>query len=103
MKTKTTFPKPIRIIQSNDAKYALLDEGMYRLHEASADGYSVLKFSEPSLSRAVVRKIFKLGKGRTRQGWRFNTAADHVIYKLMIGCQYFDQAAVLGLKRWLGI
>jgi hypothetical protein len=94
----------LRIIKSQDKAYMLTDEGMFTLterdHKIGITGasYRVLNLCKPSLTKSVVRRIFKDRKGRTRQ---YSFAYDERDNFLRIGCQTFDNAAVCALKNWL--
>ena len=98
-----TLGKQFVVVRSADRDYALTDAGMFTLYERQTNEGRTLTFSNPSLSRSSVRRIFKVGSGHTGSGyWSFSTA-NTKDNPLRIGCQAFSQNAVKTLKRWAGI
>ena len=95
--------QPIRIIHDHKGQeYILTPEGMFTTKEEitteNGSTYRFFHLREPSLTRPVVQRIFRVKTGRT-QNWVF-TVTDT---KVRIGCKIFVRAAVVGLKRWCGI
>lgn len=99
-KTALNIPTTLRVVESQDAKYALVGDRMCFLKETTGtDGIRHIALREPSLSRSVVKNIFKKKEGFTRR-WRFLLGSNG---RLAIGCQVFDGTAVKALKEWAGI
>lgn len=95
-----------RIVESQDSQFILTNDGIFKLNECFSSekpggkGYRILNLSRPSLSKSVMRKVFKVRKGKTR-AYHFEMASDR--QSLRIGCQTFGPDAVLGMQHWLGI
>ena len=99
---ETTISKPVSVITSQDANYMLTDDGMFKLRETFVPAdpkVRSLSLGSPNLSRNVVRKIFKTGKGRVKQGWRYVISANTA----KIGCQFFTGPSFEALKQWAGV
>lgn len=96
-----------RIIKSQDTSYLLMPDKLVRLEHRSfsACGGSYETFTvgsgANSLSKAVVRKMFKNQRGKTRQ-WHYQfTNLNAGEERLAIGCQNFNATAVYALRKWL--
>lgn len=94
-----------RIVHSESGEqYLLLPDEMRAVREHTSEvaggSYKSYDLGHYRLSRASVRKIFKLKAcsiGRER--W----TAKFIDDKLKIGCQTFDAANTIGITRWLGV
>lgn len=97
----------IRVITDiNGSQFVLADE-MYSAskdttekHHETGTQFLFYLMREPSLTRAVVRRVLKTkGRGKTRW-YETNLWQKDGVETLDIGCKRFQGAALVALKRW---